>query len=234
MKCLILASGFGTLLYPLALNKAKSLLVYKNEGVLTHIVRNIPDELDIYVTTNKKFEKDFISWQENKPRNVELIVEDVWNEEQSLDAIGSPYHAIKAKSIGEDVIVLAGDNYFEFSISEFLKSCNGHNVLVAVRDIGNKDEAMDFGVVSLEDSKIIDFEEKPSHPKSSLIATSCYVLPARVLPLLEKYCVSDRRDNLGDFIRFLVEEDEVYAYPFEDIWLDIGSVYGTACRYRPD
>lgn len=228
MKCLILASGFGTRLYPLTLNKAKSLLVYRNASVLTHIIRKIPDELDIYVTTNKKFEKDFISWQENEPRNVELIVEDVWNEEQSLGAIGSLYHAIKAKSIGEDILVLAGDNYFEFSVSEFLKSCNGHNVLVAVRDIGSRDEAVDFGVVSLEGSKIIDFKEKPSRPKSSLIATGCYILPARVLPLLEKYCISDRRDNLGDFIRFLVEEDEVYAYPFEDIWLDIGSVYASS------
>lgn len=226
MKCLILASGFAIRLYPLTLTKAKPLLTYKNRPLLSHIVDSLPDDIEAYITVNKKFEGDFRAWQAGFPKKVGLVVEDVWTEEQSLGAIGSLVHAIREKSINDDLIVLAGDNYFEFSIPEFCSACNGDNTLIAVYDIGNKQEATQFGVLSVEGLKVTDFKEKPSHPKSSLVATGCYVLPARVFPLLEQYCASGRRDNLGDFIQYLVEEDEVHAWSFKEAWLDIGSEYG--------
>ena len=234
MKYLILASGFATRLYPLTLTKAKPLLSYKNRPLLSHIVDSLPDEVDIYVTVNKKFHDDFRTWQAGFPKTVELVVEDVWNEEQSLGAIGSLNHAIKEKSINEDLFVLAGDNYFEFSITEFINAYNGNNTLIAVYDIGNKDEATQFGVLSVEGFKVTNFEEKPSQPQSSLIATGCYVLPTRIFPFLDKYCASGRKDNLGEFIKYLVEEDEVHAWSFKEIWLDIGSEYGPLAEQQSD
>ena len=167
-------------------------------------------------------------------RKLELVVEDVWNEKQSLGAIGSLIHAVREMSIDDDIIVLAGDNYFEFSIPEFCSTCNGENALIAVYDIGNKEDATQFGVLSVDGLKVTDFEEKPPHPKSSLVATGCYVLPARIFPLLEQYCASGRRDNLGEFIKYLVDEDEVHAWPFTDRWLDIGSEYVPLVELQSD
>jgi len=54
MKCLILAGGFGTRLYPLTLNKAKALLEYRGKPLLTHIVDKVPQAMDILVSSNKK------------------------------------------------------------------------------------------------------------------------------------------------------------------------------------
>ena len=96
--------------------------------------------------------------------------------------------------------------------------------MVAINDIGDKDKAVSFGVVSLEGSRIVDFEEKPARPRSSLVATACYILPARIKPLLKKYYSSGTLDNLGNFISFLVNEDEVLAHKFSDVWYDIGSL----------
>ncbi|MFC1913759.1 nucleotidyltransferase family protein [Chloroflexota bacterium] len=234
MKCLILASGFATRLYPLTLTKPKPLLTYKKRPLLSHIVDSLPDDMDVCVTVNKKFEDDFRIWQAGLPKTVELIVEDVWNEEQSLGAIGSLNHAIKKMSFNGDLIVLAGDNYFEFSTTEFLNACNGNNTLIAVYDIGNKDEATQFGVLSVDGFKVTDFEEKPSRPQSSLVATGCYVLPSRIFPFLENYCASGRKDNLGEFIKYLVEEDEVHAWSFKETWLDIGNEYGPLVEQRSD
>ncbi len=225
MKCLILASGFATRLYPLTLTRAKPLLVYRGRPLLSHLVDCLPADLDITVTVNRKFEKDFRAWQETAPRKVELLVEEVWNERQSLGAIGSLSNAITRLSIREDILALAGDNYFEFSIPDFIRTCNGVNTLLAVYDIGSKEAAKDLGVLAVEGSKVVEFEEKPARPKSSLVATGCYILPARIFPILEDYCASHRRDNLGDFIRHLVEEDEVHAWSFQEEWLDIGSAF---------
>ncbi|MFC2024836.1 nucleotidyltransferase family protein [Chloroflexota bacterium] len=229
-----MASGFGTRLYPLTLTKAKPLLTYKKRPLLSHIVDSLPDDMDVYVTVNKKFEDDFLIWQAGFPKIVELIVEDVWNDEQSLGAIGSLNHAIRKKSFNEDLIVLAGDNYFEFSITEFLNAYNGNNTLIAVSDIGNKEDATQLGVLSVDGFKVTDFEEKPTRPQSSLVATGCYVLPTRIFPLLEKYCASGKKDNLGEFIKYLVKEDEVHAWSFKETWVDIGSKYSPFVEHRSD
>ncbi len=78
MKCLILASGFGTRLYPLTRDTAKALIEYKGKPLLTHIVEKTPHNVDILLVTNRKFEADFHRWQETIGRKVQIAVEDVW------------------------------------------------------------------------------------------------------------------------------------------------------------
>ena len=227
MKCLILAGGFGTRLYPITLNKAKALLEYQGKPLLSHIVDKVPQVIDIFVSCNKKFEADFHRWQKTIDRQVEICVEDVRTEEQMRGAVGSLNYWVSLKNITEDLMVIAGDNYFEFELAKFIASYNGNNALVAIYDIGDKSKASQFGVVSLEGHKIVEFEEKPAKPRSSLIATACYILPLRVFPLLSSYCSEGKqRDNLGSFIAYLMDKDEVYAYPFTELWLDIGSKPG--------
>lgn len=167
MKNLILASGFGTRLYPLTITKSKVLLPFKGKPVISHVVDRIPQGIDILVNINKKFEADFRHWQ---------------------------------------------------------NTINGNNVSVAVYDIGDKSKATEFGVVRLEGDRIVEFDEKPVVPESSLVATACRIVPPRIFPILSEFCSEGKRDNLGNFIACLVDMDEVYAYTFTELWLDIGSI----------
>jgi glucose-1-phosphate thymidylyltransferase len=224
MKSLILASGFGTRLYPLTTTKAKGLLDYKGKALLSHIVDKIPHDIDILVNTNKKFEADFRCWQGTIGRTVTLCVEPVFTEEQAFGAVGSLDYWIRAKNITDDLLVIASDNYFEFDLRQFIAAYNGKNTLVAVYDIGDKSKASRYGVVQLDGCRIAGFEEKPAQPKSSLIATACYIFPPRIFPLLFQCCAQGKRDNLGNFIAYLIETDEVHAYTFSELWLDIGSI----------
>jgi len=223
MKCLILAGGFGSRLYPVTINRAKALLEYKGKPLLTHIVAKIPQDIGILVATNRKFETGFRQWQETIDRQVEICVEDAWVEEQRKGAVSSLNFWVSHKNITEDLLVIAGDNYFEFDLSKFITSYNGKNTLVAVYDIGDKNKATRFGLVSLEGCKVIELQEKPAKPKSTLIATACYIFPPRIFPFLSPYCVKDKRDRLGNFISYLIDSDEVHAYSFTEPWLDIGS-----------
>ncbi|GAI12819.1 unnamed protein product [marine sediment metagenome] len=224
MKCLILAGGFGTRLYPLTINRAKALLEYKGKPIISHIVDKIPKNIDIMVNTNKKFEADFHQWQRTINRKVEILVEEVLSEDQKLGAVGSLNFWIKNKPIAKDLLVIAGDNYFEFALAQFIASYDGKHTLVAVYDIGDKGKASQFGVVQLDGHRIAEFQEKPAEPQSSLVATACYIFPQRILPLLRQYCQRGKRDNLGSFIAYLIDKDEVHAYPFTESWIDIGSL----------
>lgn len=224
MKCLILASGFGTRLYPLTLNQAKPLLPYRGKPMINHIVDKIPGGVEILVNINKKFEADFAGWSKQQSHPITLCVEDVYSDEQKLGAIGSLNHWINDKKIDEDLLLFGSDNYFEFEISRFMGAYNRNNVLVAVYDVGLPEKATQYGVVKLEGGKIIELEEKPAKPKSSLVATACYIIPPRIFPVIAEYCRGMVRDNLGSFISYLIGRDSVYAFTFKETWIDIGNL----------
>ena len=196
MKSLILASGFGTRLYPLTITEAKCLLPYKGKPIISHVVDKIPQDIDILVNTNKKFEADFRRWQNTLSREITLCTEPIFSEEQSWGAIGSIDYWARNKNIIDDLLIVAGD----------------------------KSKATQFGVVKLDGNRIVEFDEKPAVPKSSLIATACWIVPPRIFPILSEFCSEGKKDNLGSFIAYLISRDEVYAYTFSELWLDIGSV----------
>jgi glucose-1-phosphate thymidylyltransferase len=225
VKCLILASGFGTRLYPLTREKAKALIEYKDKPLLTHIVERIPPSIDIFIATNRKFEMDFRRWRENIYRKIEIDVEDVWTENQKKGALGSLIFWITQADINEDLLILASDNYFEFDLSQFIAAYSGRNALVAVHDIGDKDKAGQFGVVEVEKGRIVKCEEKPRHPKTSLIGVAYYLLPPRILSVLSRYHREHPEiDQLGHFVTYLVKHDTVDAYVFTEMWQDTAGI----------
>jgi len=224
MKSLILSSGFGTRLYPLTANKAKGLLQYKGRPLISYIVDKVPQDIEILVNTNKKFEADFRQWQKSMHREITLCVEPVFTEEQSFGAIGSVDYWVRAKNIIDDLLVIASDNYFEFDLPQFISAYNGKNTLVAIHDIGDKSKANQYGVVQLDGHKIAEFDEKPPKPKTSLVGTACYIFPSRVFPILSEFYAGGKRANLGSFIGYLISRDEVHAYTFTEVWFDLGSL----------
>jgi glucose-1-phosphate thymidylyltransferase len=230
MKCLILAGGFGTRLYPLITNKSKALLEYKGKPLLSHLVDKIPRDIEIMVSTNLKFEPDFRQWQQGVDREIELCVEAIWSDKQKKGAVGSLNFWVATKHISQDLLVLASDNYFEFDLSQFIAAYDGNNTMVAVHDIGDKSQASQFGVVRLDGDRLAGLEEKPVHPKSSLVATACYIFPPRIFPILNQYCSGSKRDNLGSFISHLIEIDQVQGYLFTEPWFDIGSNYSSSSK----
>jgi len=223
MKCIILAGGFGTRLFPLTLNKAKALLDYKDKPLLTHLVENIPQELEILVSINLRFEDDFREWQQSIDRQVKLLLEEANHNKQKRGAVSALNTWIKREGITEDLLVIAGDNYFGFDLSHFIDSYDGKNTLAAIYDVGDFDKASHFGVVYLNTHKIDKIMEKPAITDSSLVATACYLIPPRVFIYINQYCSEHKRDNLGNLIAYLVTIDQVEAYVFKGRWFDIGT-----------
>jgi len=224
MKCMILASGFGTRLYPLTMNQAKALLPYKGKPMINHIVDKMSPGIEILVNVNMKFEQDFLEWSRRQDRDITICVENVRSDDEKLGAIGSLNYWIKQKNITEDLLLFGCDNYFEFDLSLFIGAYDGRHVLVAVYDVGHPSKATQYGVVRMEGNTIIELEEKPTVPKTSLVATACWILPPRVFPMISAFSDAAVRDNLGLLITHLVGIDAVYAYPFKEQWIDIGNL----------
>jgi len=222
MKCLILAGGFGTRLWPLTRDKPKPLLKIKGKSVITHIIEKVPDELNVVVSINKKFEKDFIEWKKDLKRNVELLVENVTENKEKLGAVGGLNYFIQKKKVKDDLLIISGDNYFEFSLRDFLAFYR-NKPLIAIYDIHKKNKAKEYGVVKVKNSKIVELKEKPENPDTTLISTGVYILPSRCFNHLKYFCSTRRPDNLGGFFKYLIEKEDVISWPFDDPWFDIGN-----------
>jgi|TARA_B100001964_G_scaffold217781_2_gene258176 glucose-1-phosphate thymidylyltransferase len=232
IKAILLAAGYGTRLYPLTLNKPKPLLEINNKPMIEHIIPKIEEIADIdeiYVITNNKFYKTFVEWKIGYRTNkkIEIINDETNSDEDKLGAIGDMQFAIKNKNIDDDILIVAGDNLFEFSLRKLNDFFKEKNVsVIALYDVKDKNIIKGkYGAVEIDqNNKIIGVEEKPEEPKTTLASTACYIFAKKDIEELEK-CIKDHNkpDNLGDFIKYLANKEDVYGLAFTERWIDIGS-----------
>jgi glucose-1-phosphate thymidylyltransferase len=231
MDAIILAAGYATRLYPLTENTPKPLLKAAGKPIIEHIMGKL-EELDtvdkIYIVTNDKFEKHFLEWIHNfdAKKPVEIINDRTKSNEDRLGALGDVHYVINTKKIDDDIITIAGDNLFELSLHEVVAIFDKrrHNVIV-LYDVKDIELAKHYGVVDVKDNIVMDFEEKPNNPKSTLISTGIYLFPKKTIDLIEKYISQgNNADKTGDFIEWLHKRDKVYAYVTEKTWYDIGNL----------
>ncbi len=223
MKALILAGGFAKRLWPLTLDKAKPLLPIAGKPVISHIVEKIPPQISIVVSTNEMFAGDFSDWRASHPqRDITIYVEPTVSEQNKKGALAAVGLAMRTFGIDQDWLVVGGDNFFTFSIEEFLASTTGVPTLAGF-DIGDIELAKRLGVVVNDGRRIVDFQEKPAQPRSTLVVTACFYLPqafnARVLEAADLF-----PDTLGGvFGYFLNQSIEAHVHPVSGYWNDIGS-----------
>lgn len=222
MKAVIMAGGYATRLWPITKTRAKPLLPLGSKKIVDFVYEKLIDfEIPIILSTNKRFEDDFREW--SKGKKVEIIAENTRNEEEKLGAVRAL--AEIARGIKEDLLVVAGDNVFAFSIKEFYKKFEAiKKPLVALFDVGDFELAKRYGVAELEGDRVVKFYEKPEKPPSTLIGIGLYLLPKKSVEVLLEYVENTRRsDNLGDFISYLCQKEEVYGYSFNGSWYDVGN-----------
>jgi glucose-1-phosphate thymidylyltransferase len=75
-----------------------------------------------------------------------------------------------------------------------------------------------------KDGKVIDFQEKPLEPKSTLASTGCYLYPSSVIKHIQNYLKEKNNpDAPGYFVDWLSRKTDVYGFIFKEAWYDIGS-----------
>ena len=124
------------------------------------------------------------------------------------------------------MIVIAGDNLFDYDLEDFVEFRRGKGVAsaVAVHDVGDLRLASQYGIVEVAgDDRIVDFVEKPAKPPSTLAATATYIYHREHVPLVGQYVAEGNApDQAGSLVAWLQAHEPVYAYRFSGSWLDIG------------
>ncbi len=231
MKVIILAAGYATRLWPLTLDKPKPLLPIGKRPILEHILsslKSVKGVTDIYVITNTKFVKNFQEWKKGYKagKKIHVIDDKMKTLEDRRGSIGDTIFAITNKKISSDILVIAGDNIFDFNLKDFIKRCalNSPSATVGLFDVRDKKLAGEYGIVSVDKNlRITSFAEKPKKPESTLAAMCLYYFPAEKIKLLKGYKrEGNPLDLAGSFIKWLSCKETVYGYIFKGRWLDIG------------
>ena len=234
MNALILAAGYATRLYPLTLNKAKPLLVVGGRPIIEWVVNNLADVADletIYVVTNDKFAADFQAWseryQDQHPEfKFKIINDGSKSDEDKLGAIGDINFVITRENLTQSsLLIVAGDNLFTESLTEFVVCARETEATVAVYDVGDAEAIKKYGNIAVDaDGIITRFEEKPEKPQGTLAAIALYYYSPAVLSLLTTYLAADNNpDQPGRFVQWLYTRKPVKTFQIKGNWLDIGS-----------
>lgn len=130
----------------------------------------------------------------------------------------------------EYVLILSGDHIYKMDYKIMLDyhKANNADITIAAMPVPIE-EASRFGVVVTDnDNKITEFEEKPEHPKSNLASMGIYIFNWK---LLRKKLIADMKDSDSnhDFGKDIIpsllsDEKKLYAYKFKGYWKDVGTI----------
>ena len=127
------------------------------------------------------------------------------------------------------VVVLSGDHIYRMDYQKMIAfhEARQADCTVAVFEVPLR-EAHRFGtLVTDENHRVVEFDEKPAQPRSTLISMGIYVFERAVLEQrLEEdaHAPRSRHDFGGDVIPRMVDVDRVFAYPFRGYWRDVGTI----------
>ena len=129
MKALILAAGYATRLYPLTENQPKPLLPIADKPILEHIllkIEKIAQLKEVIIITNDRFYPKFTDWVKTTKitLKIKILNDGTASNEDRLGAIGDIHFTIQQEKINENLLVIAGDNLFGFSLAEFVRFFN--------------------------------------------------------------------------------------------------------------
>ena len=235
MKCVLLAAGYATRMYPLTENFPKPLLEVGGKTILDWIVDDLASggKIDSYVViSNHKFLQHFEKWVALKRTQgfaVELLDDGSTDNDNRLGAVKDIEFAIDALKLDDDLLVLAGDNVMDFSFNSFISYFEEKQTTCIMRyRVPGLEGPCKFGVATVDDSgRVLNMVEKPLVPESEWAVPPFYIYKRSDLNLFAKGIASGcKTDAPGSFIEWLCKQTVVHAYEMPGQRFDVGSIEG--------
>ena len=229
MKCLILAAGYATRLYPLTENFPKPLLKVGEKAIIDWLVddiRSCGNVSGFIVVTNSRFAGSFRDWASDKP-DVTVLDDGTSSNETRLGAVRDILFAVNAVSVDEDLLVVAGDNVLDFSLCRFLdySIAKGSSCIMRYCE-PDAARLRKSGVVTVgADDRVMRMVEKPEQPESNWCCPPFYYYIRDDVRMLESAiaegCASDAP---GSFAAWVASKSRLFAMEMPGRRYDIGNL----------
>ncbi|MEQ8352753.1 MAG: nucleotidyltransferase family protein [Leptospiraceae bacterium] len=212
-RVVLMAGGQGKRLHPLTIDTPKPLLQVGGRPILESIVQRFADQgfVHFFISVNYKAEMicDYFGNGERWGVNIQYIHED-----KSLGTAGAL--SLIEEQLEDPIIVMNGDLLTHVNFNFMLKF-HLETDSVATMAVREYDFEVPYGVVSVENQRIREIEEKPIH--RFFVNAGIYVLSPEAL----SYLPQNQHLNMTTLFDTLVAQDRIAsAYPLREYWLDIG------------
>ncbi len=231
MKAVITCAGYASRLWPLTKETPKPLLEVKGKPIIEHIIgriKEVPGVDCIYVVTNSKFYANFAKWIEGKSFGVPVKILDdgTSSNEDRLGQVGDIKFVIDGENVDDDVLVVSGDNLFNFSLLPAFETFrSGSCIINPLWESKSYKAARESGSVVLDesDNSFAEFMEKSPAPKSTMISLGIYFFPKSRLNFISRYVSEgNNADKMGYFLEWLMKQEKVRGHVYFEKWFDIG------------
>ena len=231
MKCLFLAAGYATRLYPLTENFPKPLLEVAGKPILDWLIDDMTQSGlvdEFIVISNHKFAHIFEEWAvKHTTTSIKVIDDGTSSNETRLGAVRDIQYAIEQLELDDDLLVMAGDNLLDFSLAGFIRYAIGKNATCIMRYYeANEARLHKSGVAEVAgDDRVLSFVEKPAEPRSHWCVPAFYYYKRQDSHLIQSAIDGGcGTDAPGSFISWLCGQTSVYAWEMPGKRYDIGNL----------
>ncbi|MBE6768323.1 MAG: nucleotidyltransferase family protein [Ruminococcaceae bacterium] len=230
MKCLILAAGYATRLYPLTENFPKPLLTVGEKTILDWLVDDIAaaDAVDEFVViSNHKYAVHFEEWAKTKPQKVTVVDDGTTSNETRLGAVRDIQFAIETLGLDDDMLVIAGDNVLDFSLTRFVRYAKEKNTSCIMRYYElSEQKLLKCGVVTIDEhDRVSAMTEKSPTPATHWCCPPFYYYTREDARLIEKGMEAGcGTDAPGSYVAWLCTQTAVHAMEMPGSRYDIGNL----------
>jgi len=230
MKCLILAAGYATRLYPLTENFPKPLLTVGDKTILDWLVDDIDTagEVDEYVViANHKYAHHFDAWAKGKRQKITVVDDGTDSNETRLGAVKDIQFAIDKLTLDDDMLVIAGDNVLDFSLTAFISYAKDKKTSCIMRYYEpDEKKLLKCGVVTIDDhDRILNMTEKSPTPATHWCCPPFYYYTKADAKLVQTGIDSGcGTDAPGSYTAWLCGETTVHAMEMPGKRYDIGNL----------
>ncbi len=219
MNGIILAGGTGSRLYPLTKVTNKHLLPVYNKPMIFYPLQTLMNAgiRDIMIVSGRGHAGHFL---ELLGSGSDFGVHFTYEIQEKAGGIAEALSLAEDFADSEDVVVILGDNIFEDNIRRSIDSFKS-GARIFVKEVP---DANRFGVVEIQDDRIISIEEKPASPKSNLAVTGLYIYDSRVFDIVKTLKPSGRGElEITDVNNEYIRMGEMDYTMLHGYWSDAGT-----------
>ena len=230
MKCVILAAGYATRLYPLTENFPKPLLKVGEKTILDWLLEDIHTSglVDEYIViSNHKFAKHFQDWAAIHPLPITVVDDGTSTNETRLGAVCDIQFAVDQRKLDDDLLIIAGDNVLDFSLTRFIAYAQEKNTSCVMRYWEDDAKRLSKSGVSEvgENEVLLSLEEKPARPKSNWCTPPFYFYKAEdVKKIRDAIADGCGTDAPGSLVAWMCKHSVLHSMEMPGSRYDIGNL----------
>lgn len=223
MRGVILAGGRGSRLYPLTSVVNKHLLPVGPYPMIYYPISSLAKARvrEILIISNRE---DIGDVAKLLGSGHSLGLSFSYRVQDRPDGIAGALALAEDFGRGEPLVVLLGDNIFVEDLSgpvrEFEEKRRG--AMVFLKEVSDPEN---YGVARLKEGRIVDLQEKPEDPMSSLCVTGIYLYDESLFKIIEEMVPSDRGElEITDVNRAYMERGTLKYHILHSLWFDAGTL----------